>query len=94
MTFTEAIKNGMLDELEKIAGFSRIGKRPFKAVTLLKKGTMSKLSAKVPAKAVKSGGKGLKTLALLGTGAMGYDQLQKAHSDWRTGRAIRKGQPY
>lgn len=91
MDLSTHLKNGLLDELEKIAGYSRIGKRPFKALTLLKKSNMTKLSTKVPSL---RGGSAKKTLALMGLGAVSYDQLRKAHQDWRTGRAMRKQQGY
>jgi hypothetical protein len=97
MTDTEltALRRGFNDELEKIAGFSRSGVRPFKASTLLakkklvKKATMSKMSSGESKSLLK--GKG-KALALLATGALAGDQLKKAKDDWRMGREVRRQQ--
>src|SRR5688572_1780593 len=94
MDLLSVMKAGFEDELSKIAGYVRIGKRPLKASTLLsrkvKKGEITKLSAKVPkgSSGVLPKGSG-KYLAVGGGMVLGYDQLRKAKRDWETGRAMR-----
>lgn len=90
MSYQDTMKKGMRDELTKIAGYLRAGRRPFKASTLLKKtGTMLKESAVDPGKVSKMKGGTGKYLAVAGLGALGYDQLRKAKRDYQTGRAMR-----
>jgi len=93
----KALRSGFNDELEKIAGFSRSGTRPFKAATLLakkklvKKSMMKKMGSG-PEQAKKLLGGKRKALALLAAGAIGGDQLKKAKDDWTLGRQVRRQQ--
>ena len=100
MDYLSAMKAGFQDELsqiEKVGGFLRAGRRPFKADTLLKKtvskkADMVKMSTPHPESTLlKRHGK---TLAIAGLGALGYDQARKAKRDWETGRAMRIQQGY
>lgn len=93
----KALRSGFNDELQKIAGFSRSGVRPFKAATLLSKkrlvkgSSMKKMgSGSDQAKGLLKGNK--KALALLAAGALGGDQLRRAKDDWSMGRQIRRQQ--
>ncbi len=95
MDLLSVMRAGFRDELEKIAGFTRIGRRPMSAATLLKKKNAEMM--KVSNAAAK--GKGLlkgkgKYLAVAGLGALGYDQAQKAKNDYLMGRQMRKQQGY
>lgn len=90
------MRAGFRDELEKIAGFTRIGRRPMSASTLLKRknAEMMKLSAGAATKGKLLKGKSGKYLAIAGLGALGYDQAQKAKNDWQMGRQMRKQQGF
>lgn len=91
MTKNEQIFNSCFDELEKIAGASRIGSLPILPGTLVKKGSnvwgRKKVAAATPNTSVLKGRAGLATAAL--GGAVGYHALSKANQDRRMGRAMR-----
>lgn len=98
MDLLSVMRAGFRDELEKIAGFTRIGRRPMSASTLLKKknAEIMKLSNAAATAAKSKGllkGKG-KYVAVAGLGALGYDQAQKAKNDWQMGRQMRKQQGF
>lgn len=96
MDHLNMMRTAFEDELEKLSAV-RGGRRPFTAQTLanasrlVKKGVMTKLSAKINAKS------SLKPLAIAAgagmvTGAYGLHKGKKAVEDYRTGRALRKAQ--
>jgi hypothetical protein len=75
-----------LEELEKLAGFVRAGRRPLQAGTLLKKeGEMVKRSKKAIFE--KTGARAF--LAGIAAGAGGMHYIRKANEDRKMGKAVR-----
>ena len=72
------------DELTKIAGYLRVGRRPFKAATLMAKKTL-KLSD-----IIKHSSAPLVGSAVIG--ALGWEALRRANRDRKLGQAIRSQQ--
>jgi hypothetical protein len=86
----EIMHRGFEDELSKIAGWSRAGRRPLRAATLLaKRATMTKVSGYGDSNTRK-----LLTAAGVGgvTALVGVHKGKKAIDDYRLGRAMRKQQ--
>lgn len=92
------------DELTKIAGFSRIGRRPLRVSTLLRRSggkpagmvkmSAEGLAAKVGDKAWEFAKKHKKTIGTSAASIAGWELLRDAKRDWETGRMMRTQQGY